>query len=193
MGLEELVARLERDANARIAEIEARSRREIDALEAESALAASRRQADALAVERARRRELLDRELAEARRRVRDEALRARRAIVDRIMARAGELLDGASGDPAYVSAVGGRLRHALRFFGAGAVVRCRAELAPAIRHALEGLADVVVEEAPGMAAGVTLSARDGSMDIDDTLPARLARLRDELAIELLREVADGQ
>lgn len=193
MGLEELVARLERDAAARVAEIEARAQLEIDAIEAEDALTASRRQADALASERARRRELLDRELAEARRRARAEALRARHAIVDRVMARAGELLDRAPKDPAYLSTQGARLRRAMGFFAGGAVVRCRPELAPAAREALKEIEGVVVEETPGMAAGVTLSARDGSMDIDDTLPARLARLRDELAIELLREVADGR
>jgi vacuolar-type H+-ATPase subunit E/Vma4 len=191
MGLEELVARLEQDADTRVAEIEARSRREVDAIEAESARAASRRQTDVLAEQRAERRARLGRELAEARRRTRAEALRARGTVVDRVMARAAQLLDAAPRDPAYVSAVAGRLRLALGYFGDGVVVRCRPELAPAVTEALAAVAGAVMTEEPAMAAGVTLSARDGSMDIDDTLPTRLAAMRDELAIEVLRELAD--
>jgi vacuolar-type H+-ATPase subunit E/Vma4 len=192
LGLEELIGRLERDAAARIATIEAEAQAEVDAVEASAARAASRISEEALAARRAERRVRLDRELSEARHTARADRLRAEHALLARVMDRASALLLGDDIDrgEALTWALPARVAEALRFVeGRAARVRCRPALAPSIRSATAGRAGVAVEEVPSMAPGFSVVAEDGSLEVDDTLPSRLRRLRPRLLIELLAEV----
>jgi len=190
LGLDELISRLERDADARIAAIQARARADVDAIAAESERTSSREGDEALARRRSERRAQLDRELAEARQRARADVLRAQYALLDHVMARAGASLDAMESDDAYRAALPERLLDALRFVeGRGARVRCRPALAAAVRSAVAGHGDVTVEEVPSMTAGFCVVARDGSVEVDDTLPARLERLRPRVLVQLLTEI----
>ena len=77
MALTELIARLERDAEARIAELTARTEAEAQALRDEASRATQAHRDDALAARRLVRRARFDRELAEARQRSRADRLAA--------------------------------------------------------------------------------------------------------------------
>jgi len=189
VGLQELVARLERDADARVAAIDAEARVAIEAVERAAASAASERKAEALEGKRAARREGLQRELSLARRRASAAVLAARQAVVDRAMTRAAALLERAHEDAAYRAAASERLVRALAFVPEeGATVRCRADLAGTLRAALAGRADVGVLEDAATPPGFVVVAKDGSTTIDETLPARLARARDAAAMEIAEE-----
>jgi vacuolar-type H+-ATPase subunit E/Vma4 len=190
LGLEELIGRLELDASARVAAIEARAQTEIDAFDAAAAEASSRVRDDALAGRRAQRRVRLDRELAEARYAARGDRLRAEYALLERAMARAAVLLDGMDCDDAVLSALPARVAEALRFVeGQAARIRCRPALAPSLRTATAGRERQTIEEVPSMPAGFVVVTDDGAVEVDDTLPSRLLRLRPRLLIELLTEV----
>jgi hypothetical protein len=92
--------------------------------------------------------------------------------------------------DGTYLAALPERLNGALGFLGGRtARVRCRPALAAAVRSALAGRGGVTVEELPTSPPGFSVVANDGSVEVDDTLPARLDRLRRRLLIELLPEV----
>ncbi len=175
MGLEELMARLERDTAARVAEIDAGARVELAAIERARSEASASRQGDALAKRRAERRAASERELSAARRRAVARVLEARTAAIERVLARAGELLDGAHADPSYRASALVRARAALAYAPEAAVVRCRPDLAPAF-------AGLAVREDASVPAGFVVEA--GELLVDETLRSRLARLRDALRID---------
>ncbi|MGO8995568.1 MAG: V-type ATP synthase subunit E family protein [Polyangiaceae bacterium] len=190
MGIEELIARLERDADARVAAVETRAKSDVEAILTAADRTSSRTAEEALARRREERRARLSREIAGTRHRARGARLDAEHALLGRVLTRACALLDEMDLDPAYLSGLPERLEEALRFVqGHAARVRCRPLLAPAIRGALAGRSDVNVEEVPAMSAGFSVVSQDGSVEVDDTLPARLQRLRPRLLIELLPEV----
>jgi len=190
LAIEELIGRLERDANARVAAVEARAQAEVQAIEAAAEQASAKARGDALAGRRAQRRSRLDLEVAEARQAARAERLRAEHALLERVLSRAEELLERMDRDDAYLSTMPDRLDEAFCFVDErGARVRCRAGLAPAVRAAIAGRGDVTVEEVPAMPVGFRVIARDGSVEVDDTLRTRLEQLRPRLLMELLAEV----
>ena len=183
MGLAELVTRLERDADARVDGIEARAREELAAIEKAQERASSDSLAAELATRRAARLAATERELSLARRSADRAVLRARREALDRVLARASELLEGANADPAYRATLGARVRAALGFVGSDAVVRCRADLAGALRDL-----GVAVREDPAIGAGFVVEA--GAVRVDETLAARLERMRDAIVMELAAEIS---
>jgi len=190
LGLEELLGRLERDAEARVAEIEAHARGEIAAIETAAAQESSRAGEEARASLRAQRRTRLEHEIAEARLSARADRLRAEHALLERVLTRTAQLLELLPADESHLSALSKRLIDALPFVaGRAARVRCRPAVASAMREVTSTRADVTVEEVASMPAGFTVVANDGSVEVDDTLPARLSRLRRRLSIELLAEV----
>lgn len=199
MGLDELVARLEHDADARVAAILARADAEVLALEVEAAAAASKHRDGTLAVRRASRRAELDHEAAVARRGAREARLVAENALLDRAFARAVELFEEVERDPAVCAALVRAAEQALRYLDGPAVVRARPSIADALRAstlAREGGASVTIEADPTVPVGVVVTAGAGgaggagAVVVDETLVARLDRLRPRLAIALLREAA---
>jgi len=191
MGLEELIARLERVADARVAEIRERAKAEKDGIEAASTVASARHREEALAARARERRVTLDQELAEARQRANAERLAAEYALLERILARTRELIADVDREPGYLAAVPRQLEGALRFVeGQAIVVRCRPSIAAVARAALASRGDVTLEEAADAPVGIRITLRDGSMEVDDTLLERLSRLRTRLAMELVGGVA---
>ncbi len=186
MGLADLAARLERDADARVGAIRARARADVEAVEVEAQRSTLQSREDARTSARRDRRARLARELAAARLSAQEDELRAQHAVIERILARTRELFDGALGDGAYLAALPGQVEDALRYVADRPVLlRCHPSLLPVVQRGATS-ESCTCEGVPGMPIGVTLSARDGSVDIDDTLAARLERLRARLSVALL-------
>ncbi len=188
MGLEELVARLERDADARVASIEEACRSEVAAIESDRECAASLRTTGELAKRRSERRVRLDREASAARREARRAVLEAQRAVVERVLERAAKLLEDAHRDEVYRSTLASRLASALAYVRGRATIRCRPELVDPLRGALAGNEDVSILEDAAVRDGFRVES--GAMEIDETLAARLRAMRDTLAIDLLKEIS---
>jgi vacuolar-type H+-ATPase subunit E/Vma4 len=70
--------------------------------------------------------------------------------------------------------------------------VRCQSAFAPLLRDTLarHGGADLVVDESVG--PGIVVEAADGSVVVDDTLAARIARAESWLTVELSRKLDDA-
>lgn len=188
MGLEDLIARLEKDADARVAEMEARAEEEARAIETAGDARSRAARDEALAERRKARRARLDRELAEARQAAMRARLVARHALVDRVLERALALATGADAERAYHDVARRRLEGVLRFVaGRSVVVRCRPGVA-AVLAALDG-AGVEVEASAGAPLGIFVATRDGTFEVDDTIASRLERLRPAIAIDAVREV----
>jgi len=182
MGLAELISRLEREAEARVVRMRAEADAQIEAIRSAAALDVQRERESILASRATARRAQLELELAQARQRARHDELTAEHALVDRVLGRVRELLDGVDADPGYLAELAARLEDILRFAPAEVVVRCRPSLARAVRDVVGRHSSASCEEVDGMPVGISLVARDGSMEVDDTLPTRLTRYEALLA-----------
>ena len=190
MGLAQLVARLEHEADVRIAAVEDATRRELEEIAKERERFSDAAREDELASRRAARRARLDRELAQARREAQTALLAARRALIERVLTRTRELLETAERDEAYLSGIAQQTRQALRFVDDRPMaIRCRPALADRLRDELSDLAAVTLEADPRCPPGVVLTAVDGSVEVDDTLEARLGRVAMRLGPSFLAEI----
>ena len=170
MGFAQLVARLEREADARVAAIEDAARRELEAIAEEGARASSEVRAGELARLRAAR--------------------RARLAFIERVLARARVLLEDAEHDGAYLDGIAAQTGEALRYVDDRPItLRCRPALAARLAQAMVGRGEIVLEPDATCPVGVVLEARDRSVVVDDTLAARLERLAAEIGPSLVSEV----
>jgi len=186
MALEDLIARLDRDGARRVAELREKAGAEAAALLAQAAVASGEHRDGELGKRRAARRAVLDAELAEARQRARADRLLAQRARLAQIFARARALLPDFCASPAYAAALPGHLREALRYVeGLPIEVACAKAFAPLLRPLVEARPGATLREDDGLAPGVRVSALDGSVFIDATLPARLTQLEPTLEVEL--------
>lgn len=189
MGIAELVSKLEHETDVRVARVRADADAQVEAIRAAGALD-EKRERDAILTSRAvERRARLELELAQARQRARHDELAAERALVDRVLACARELLGGVDRDEGYVAALPARVDEVLRFAPDEVILRCRPSLADAVRRAAGRRAGTSCEEVADMPVGLAAIARDGSMEVDDTLPTRLARYEPLLAATIVRRV----
>lgn len=190
MAITELLAALDAEADARaeqeLAAARAEATRITDAAAVQLAAARAARVND---VESKVRRETEARLSAE-RRRARTEVLRERHAMVERVLAAAAACFPSAI--------TGGRVpleRHlteALAYIeGAGARVRCRPELRPQL-EALAATHGLKLEEEPAAGWGVDAVDASGRIEVDNTLEARLERMRAVLAVALAQRVEEG-
>ena len=188
MGLEELISRLERDADARVAAIASRATAEVDALTSEEGRRSRQLHEDELVSRRATRRASLEGALADARRKARGAALEARHALLARIFARAERIARDAAEVTLDDATLGRWLEEALCSLDElDVVVRCGVGLKARIeqnRRRARGGDRGGSSVPPGLLA----EARDGSVSADNTLPRRIERLRPRLAISLLAE-----
>jgi vacuolar-type H+-ATPase subunit E/Vma4 len=124
--------------------------------------------------------------LAAARRQARTRELEARHAQLARVLDRTRALLVEAAASPAYRAALPSHLEEALSFLeGLETRVRCQAAIAPIVQPAIarHAGAELVTDESVG--PGVVVESRDGSVVVDNTLAARLARAEPDLKVEL--------
>lgn len=190
MPLDDLLARLERDADAQAAAAVSNARVEADRIRRESETALDAERAMRLGAREA----ALRAEAAAAIDRARREATRAvlgeRRGVLDRILARLGELLPPAVGSPAYLASVDAELDRAMEIVGgAGAVLRAAPSLVKRLaerkREGVELVADPAI-------AGFRLESADGRVVVDAALPTRLIRLAPELTIAAARALEEA-
>lgn len=190
MALEDLVARLERDAEARVAALEAEAQAGVEALRVEAARRSTAKRDEELASRRSARREVLRKELSAARQQARGAELSARHAFLDRIRARANALASSAAAEEALCRRLPGLLEEALHYTaGLRVQVMVPPALSARLQELVRGRADVQVTESPTAAPGIRVLALDGSVEVDNTLASRLDRAWPQLAIELLAEV----
>jgi vacuolar-type H+-ATPase subunit E/Vma4 len=193
MALTDLIARLEQDAASQVQAIEQQAELDVRAIEAATDEALAEARARHLGQQRAERQVVWQRELASARRQARARELEARHVVLARILDRARARLPEMAASTLYRSALPSHLDEALSYLeGLGPRVRCASAFAPLFapivdRH--EG-ARLVVDDSVG--PGPIAEAEDGSVIVDNTLDARLARIEDRLAIDLLKELGNA-
>ena len=193
MALEHLLAALERQAQEEAEKELSDARRQAseirDALEAR--LAEKRRAA-------VQRRELelrseADAEISRRRGELREEVLAARQEILDRVFEAARErLIEIADGERSRSSQLH-LLRLALSYMpDSGAVVHSPLYLSDAAADAVANYDDVTVKPDAELETGTVVEAVDGSVQADATLAHRMQTLRPNLAIEIVRQLEDG-
>lgn len=201
MGMDELIATLEREADERCAAIRAEAEQQAERLRRDAEARTETRRIEA---RRALEEELRDRDAtqgAATRKKIRGVLLRARRSALDRVFRRAREMLPDAARTPEWEATVPEELRRALTCLGDADVdVTCPPDLGVAIRAAAErlpasgtadrpGAARLHIVELDGAAPGFVLHGRTTDVQVDATLPTRLAAARPELEMRVLRRV----
>jgi vacuolar-type H+-ATPase subunit E/Vma4 len=192
MALDVLLARLEQEAREEAEAITARA-------EAEAGRILGRAEADikrrrVLHVERleAEGRAALGRELAATVYAHRARFLAARADALERVFTRAGELLRVLPAEQ-YRERIPSLAVATLKYFDeAGAVVTCRPELVDLVRGAVSDWPAASIVADPAALPGLLGRASDGGVEVDNTLPALLARQRDDLAITMAERIAAG-
>lgn len=176
------------EARSRDLLVEARQR--ADAVRRQGVAEMERRRADALAPSA----ELAVAEsIAEARRGARAAVLKARAALLDRIFADAALALRAAESSDVYRAGLAEALSRALTYVrGAAVVVRCSPTLAESIVAALGDREGVRIEASAAEPPGFIVESADGAVRVDESLPARLDRLRQQLSIELVQQIEEA-
>jgi vacuolar-type H+-ATPase subunit E/Vma4 len=193
MALPDLIARLEEDAAREMRAIVERADADVQAIGTATERAIAGAAAERLEAERIARAANHDRDLARARREARAEELKARHALLARVFDRARALAPETGASGSYQRVLPSHLEEALSYVqGLCPRVRCQANaasiLGPVVaRH--DG-AEIVIDETVG--PGLVVEAADGSVLVDNTLAARLARIAPKLAVELLAELGDA-
>ncbi|HEX9610455.1 MAG TPA: V-type ATP synthase subunit E [Gemmatimonadales bacterium] len=194
MPLADLLAVLERDAEAQAEAELAAARAAATRIETDAAARLDGRRADYVTARQAELRAATERAIAEAQWRARAGVLEARQRLLDRVFAAARKELPGVARDPAFLDRLPRDLAAARAYVGdARVTARCRPEIAAAVRAlaATNGAVTVVEDETAG--TGVRLMAADGSVEVDDTLEARLERWLPRLALAVMRRLAEAQ
>jgi vacuolar-type H+-ATPase subunit E/Vma4 len=193
MALSDLIARLEEDAARETQAIVERADAEVRAIRAATERAIADASAERLEGQRIERAANRDRDLARTRRDARAEELRARHALLARILDRARALAPETGASESYQRVLPSHLEEALSYVrGLRPRVRCQSAVASVLRPvaAQHDGAEIVIDDAVG--PGVVVEAADGSVVVDNTLAARLARIEPKLAVELLAELSDA-
>ncbi|MGD8494795.1 MAG: V-type ATP synthase subunit E family protein [Gemmatimonadales bacterium] len=200
--MDELIATLEREADERCEAIRADAEQQVERLRRAAEVRVEERRSE---VRRRLETELQARDAtqgAATRKKIRGVLLRARRSALDRVFRRAREMLPDAALTPEWEATVPEELRRALACLGDVDVdVTCPPDLGAAIRAAAESLPpseaadrpDAVrrlhIVEREGAPPGFVLHGRVTEVEVDATLPTRLAAARPELAARVLRGV----
>lgn len=191
MALADLIARLEQDAASQVAARRRKADDDVRVIEAATELALAEASAAHVGRKRALRQAALRQELAEARRTARARELDARHALLARVMDRARTLLPEAGRSDAYRLAMPAHLAEALSYLeDVPCRVRCPSSCEAALRELATRYPGVSLEVDASVGPGFIAEAVDGSVVIDNTLVARLARMQDQLGVEVVREVS---
>jgi vacuolar-type H+-ATPase subunit E/Vma4 len=190
MALVDLITRLEQDVASQVEALRRKADDDVRAIDAATELALAEASAAHVGRKRAERQATLRQELAEARRKVRARELDARHALLARVMDRARAMLPEVGRSDAYRLALPAHLAEALSYLdGVPCRVRCPSSCEPALRELATRHDGVSLEVDESVGPGFIAEALDGSVVIDNTLTARLARMQGQLVVELLREV----
>jgi vacuolar-type H+-ATPase subunit E/Vma4 len=191
MALSDLIARLEQEAQSRVEAIQRDADAEIRAVEADAEQRVQEITARELEHGRAERHVELERERGFARRQARARELEAFHSQIRRILNRARALVPEVAASPFYVAALPSHLEQALLFVeGLHPRVRCQAACAVVLAP-IAARCGVQMEIDESVGPGVFVEGGDGSVVVNNTLTARLARGESRLTIELARTLRD--
>lgn len=190
MALDALLSALTQEADRAVEQILASAREDAARLRAEAAALVERRCADAIAAREVELKSSAELERARAQRATAVRVMQSRDACLDRIFKAAANALEGALDAPDNAAAPAALATEALAFFsGVPVVVRCRTALVERVRAALQPSGEASVVPDDTLAPGVIVEAVDGTVIVDNTVGARLNRLRPSLSIELLHRI----
>ena len=193
MALQDLLASLERDATAEAKALIDTARARAASITADAAARATQRRREQLAEQERALLATTELATAQARRAARARALQARERAVERVFAAVTAALPDAAASPAFLAALPARLAQARDCVGeTPAVLRCAPALAPELRKLAAGTEGLSVVADAAMATGFVLSLCDGSLDVDETLAARLARQRPLLTVAIARALDEA-
>jgi vacuolar-type H+-ATPase subunit E/Vma4 len=192
MALDHLLASLERDATTEAAALLANARTEAASLTAEAAARITRRREATLGTQELALRAAAELAVAQARRAARARVLDARARAIGRVFTAVEERLPAVAVSPPFRGALAARLAAARACIGEGpAAIRCAPGLAPDLRRHIGGAKDLDVRPDPAVPTGFVLASGDGTLEVDETLSARLARRKQELAVEVARALEE--
>lgn len=188
MAVDALLAALERDADSEVSRRRTEARERAETIIARAAAAADRRRAAMMERLSLTRRAEVARHAAEATRDLKGRVLRARAELLERVFGQAAERL--AKIEPGrWLERVPLLVDQTLRYLEPDrAVLVCRPEAQEPVRTAV-GIQEVKIEVREDAPAGLLGRTADGSVVVDNTLTARLERLRPDLAIRLLARI----
>jgi vacuolar-type H+-ATPase subunit E/Vma4 len=192
MALDALLAALTQEAERAVEQMLTSAHEEAARLRSEAEAQVEQRCAEAITTRASGLKASAEVERARAQRAAAVRVVQSRHACLDRVFRAAEEALDTALESPDYAAAPGAMAAEALEFFsGVPVVVRCRTALVERVRTAMlsSAVASVVADDA--LAPGVVVEAADQSVIVDNTVGARLRRLRPALSIELLRRIGE--
>jgi vacuolar-type H+-ATPase subunit E/Vma4 len=194
VGLSELIAGLEREAEQERVALARQADAEIRAIETATEEAVNEITARTLAEEQARRHVAKERAVAAARRQARAGELDMRHAQIARILERARELLPEAATTSEYLAALPVCVDDALSYLkGIRTRVRCHPALADRMQNVTARYDNVELVIDASVGTGFVAEAVDGSVAVDHTLVSRLAALAPRLRVQLSRMVDDGR
>jgi vacuolar-type H+-ATPase subunit E/Vma4 len=186
--LSELLTALERETEAGAAEVLTRARAEAERLLRVATSEETARVQERVAEHASALHGRAEGRLVEARRKAETRVLEARRKLLDRIFEGALALEGEVRGWPSYPGALERDVRTLLALTaGLKVTLLCPAADRSSI-VAVAG-AGVGIEASPEMTAGVRLRSADGRLEVDCSLPARLAAARATLAIRVLQQL----
>ena len=194
MALAELISRLEHEAQDRARAIQQGTDVEVRAIEDATQEAIAQIMTRQFERERQERGRVRQRELAMARRQARRRELEALHVAIARILNRARSLVSDMASSPSDVGAITSHLEEALSFLnGVQPRVRCQAAVATVLQPAIDCHvgAQLLIDDSIG--PGFVAEAADGSVLVDSTITARLARAEPRLTIALARKLTDGR
>ena len=181
MALDVLLHAIAQDGESEARQIVDDARAEAMAIRAAADARVQQRIADAGATRESELRSVLDARRARARHEARIHVLRVRAQFMNRVFQAAETSLPGILDHDASQETLTRLCQEALDFFPpSGARIRCPRTLACRVAKAVPGAAVVVDDDVP---EGVIVESLDGQSRIDNTLEARLRRLRPELSI----------
>lgn len=190
MGLPELIAALERDADAEIHRIKEQARARAARIEAETHARIQQRRAERLATLEAALRRQGDEALARARRQLQTNIFEARARMLDRVFTRATEAFPDVVRRPAFDHVLRTSLETLLAAVGdEQGTIHCLPILEARVRNILQSRPGVSVQSRSDVGHGLRWVSREGRVVLDDTLECKLERLRTSLAITIMERV----
>jgi vacuolar-type H+-ATPase subunit E/Vma4 len=191
MALAELLRALEEQGAERREEEIARARETCEQILEASRGALALRREEFLSRVRRDEEELARRILSRARSEAARAVLVARGSLLDRVEQGLKERIRDAPSDRTYLEGLTAEIRDAIGRLPPGpARLRAPEALSPRVAEAVAGLDGVRVEASAEVGVGFVALSRDGSVEVDATLEARLAQVWPQLAVEVLSEMS---
>lgn len=185
--IDELLATLERQSGAEIAQIRADGQARAAELTAASERRIAERRAATLGRRETEAHARHERELSRIRHAARARVLEARAALLERVFEQLRRALPSVATSSAYRAGLAARLRRLRAYSGETPVtIECMPALAAALRRLVKTNGDLRIRGDRHIAAGFRLVTTNGRVEIDARLDTLLERRRPRLALEAL-------